>query len=83
LGIGVNPSPVPEPHNFQKPTPSRRRICERANPIMAKAQSLLSPGGKRKKLIETVWMAKLLGGVPLNSGMLSSYRKALQRVIVN
>ena len=38
LGRGVNPSPVPEPHSFQKETSDKRANARRANAIIKNAQ---------------------------------------------
>ena len=59
LGLGVKPSPVPEPHSFQNPTSGIRMNDSRAAPICPKTQNRAGRDAKRNRERLTVLMADL------------------------
>jgi hypothetical protein len=77
LGIGVKPSPTPDPQSFQNCRSGMRRIIGRANPIIENAQSAGADRAKRKKLKLTVCMAVPLGKVSGLSDTFARKRKDL------
>ena len=61
FGLGVKPSPVPDPHSFQNPTSGIRMNDSRAAPICPITQSRAGSEVKRNKERLTVFMADLTG----------------------
>lgn len=60
LGFGANPSPVPDPHSFQKPTSGIRINDTRAVTICPRTHRRVGKEAKRNRVRLTVLMADLV-----------------------